>query len=78
MLYIVVEGRAWLMLVFVFPPSYAGEAAAVVDTAEPEGALETHEKCCDMRDGTQPPTSHEGRGRASDTALAGAKVETTR
>lgn len=78
MQYIVVKGRAWLMLFFVFPSSYAGEAIAVVDTAEPKRAPETHEKCRDLRDGTQPPTSHEGRRRASDTALAGAKVEAFR
>lgn len=40
------------LCVCLYPPSYAGEAAAVVDTAKPERASETYEKCSDMRDGT--------------------------
>ena len=56
---------------FLFLPSYAGFPVTVAETCEPEGSSETHERGCDMPNETQPPTSNEGRGRASDATLAG-------
>ena len=67
------EASCGSFVIFLFSPSYAGFPVTVAETREPERSSEAHEGGCVMPNGTQPPTNNEGRGRASDATLTGAK-----